>query len=340
MSNLPKTCKAVVINNAEDSFSITNVELQHPPSHEILVKTLACGLCYTDLHIASGRMGGDFPLIPGHEFVGNVVELGDDVEDFQLHDFVGGAFHAGHDSICRQCLRNNVQHCDNREINGISRDGGLAEYVLLRAEAAVRLPPGINAAEVAPFICAGLTVFNGIRRQKLEQGSLIAIQGLGGLGHLAVQYAQKMGYEVAVLSSSSDKEPFAKSLGAHHYINSKLSDIPTELEKLGGADLIIQTAPGPGEIQKLIGGLASGGTLLLLVPTGNVEVPTDQMVMKGQKIEGQVPGGPLEAEEAVKFAIEHNIRCMIENYKLDDVEHAVDSLLLGKPRFRNVLVMV
>ncbi|KAJ5336906.1 chaperonin 10-like protein [Penicillium brevicompactum] len=337
--HLLDSIEAVVIDNAQDPLSLRDVELQHPSSHEVLVKILACGLCYTDVHTASGHMGDVFPRVPGHEFIGHIVEQGADVEDFQLGDLVGGAFHAGHDSICRQCLRNNVQHCNNREISGISRNGGLAEYALLRAEAAVRLPSGINVAEVAPLLCAGLTVFNGIRRQQLEPGALIAVQGLGGLGHLAVQYARKMGYEVTVLSSSGDKESFAMSLGAHHYINSKLSDIPTELEKLGGADLIVQTAPGSGELPKLIGGLASGGTLLLLAPTGNMEVLMDQLVMKGQKIEGWLTGGPRDAEDTVKFAMEHNIRCMIENYKLKDVQYAVDSLVSGKPRFRNVLIM-
>ncbi|KAJ5741104.1 hypothetical protein N7493_000976 [Penicillium malachiteum] len=226
------------------------------PATKFFVKILACGLCYTDIHTVSGHIEDICPRVPGHEFVGHIITLGVDVENFQLNDLVAGAFHAGHDSICRQCLRKKVQHCDEREINSVSCDGGLAEYALLRAEAAVRLPPGINTAEVAPFLCAGLTVFNGIHKQQLEPGALIAVQGLGDLEQdleqLAVQYAQKMGYEVAVLSSSSDKEPFAKALGADHSINSKLSDIPNELGRLGGADLIIETAPGPGEFQRIL----------------------------------------------------------------------------------------
>jgi D-arabinose 1-dehydrogenase-like Zn-dependent alcohol dehydrogenase len=339
MSNLPKSYKAVVVRNANESFSLEDVDLKRPSDEEILVKVIACGFCYTDFHAASGHMGDIFPRVPGHEIIGEVVGLGKNVKRFQLGERIGGAFHAGHDSSCRQCQRGNFQQCDHQEINGVSRDGGLAEYVLLRAEAAIHVPKEIDPAEAAPLLCAGVTVFNGIRKQHIEQGALVAVQGLGGLGHLAVQYARRMGYEVAVLSSGNDKAAFAKELGAHHYINTKSSDIASELAKLGGADLIVQTAPSPDAFGKLLDGLGPGGTLLTLAPVGKVEVNTDSLILKGQKLQGWLTGGPLDAEEAIKFAVQQNVRCMVEKYQLHDVQQAVDSLLAGKPRFRNVLVM-
>lgn len=327
------------MRKANGPFDLQDVDLQHPSKGEILVRVLACGLCYTDIHAISGHLGDIFPRVPGHEIIGEVVELGSGVTNFQLGERIGGAFHAGHDSNCGQCQRGNFQQCDHQEINGVSRDGGLAEYVLLRAEAAVHVPQGIEPAEAAPLLCAGLTVFNGIRKQHIEQGALVAVQGLGGLGHLAVQYARKMGYEVAVLSSGDDKAAFARELGAHHYINTKSSDVSSELFKLGGADLIVQTAPSPEAFENLLGGLGSGGTLLALAPVGKAKVNTDNLILKGQKLHGWLTGGPLDAEEAIKFAIQQNVRCMVEKYKLKDVQNAVDNLLAGKLRFRNVLVM-
>jgi D-arabinose 1-dehydrogenase-like Zn-dependent alcohol dehydrogenase len=339
MSDLPKEYKAVLLHKANDQFKTQRVDLQHPSTGEILIKVIACGLCSTDIHAGSGHMGDIFPRVPGHEFVGDIVELGAGVTNFHRGERVGGAFHAGHDSICRQCYRGHVQYCDNREINGISRDGGLAEYAILRAQTAIRIPKEMDPAEVAPLLCAGMTVFNGIRKQHLEPGAFVAVQGLGGLGHLAVQYARKMGYEVAVLSSSDEKAVLAKQLGAHHYINTKICDASLALQELGGADMIIQTVPNSNDFGTLLDGLVIKGTILVLAPIGKVEIYTDALIMKGQTIQGWLTGGPLDAEEAISFASKQGIRCMVEKYKLDDVHLAVDSLLTGRPRFRNVLVM-
>ncbi|KFY19608.1 hypothetical protein V493_07892 [Pseudogymnoascus sp. VKM F-4281 (FW-2241)] len=339
MTSLPKTYKAVVVNKANDPFKLTDVELKLPSANQVLIKTLACGVCFSDLAMAGGHFGDCFPRVPGHEVVGDIVSVGEGVTHLKNGDRVGGPWHGGHDGICRSCQRGQFQLCDKRAVNGYTLDGGYAEYVILRAEAVVRVPKEIDPAEAAPLLCAGVTVFNGIRKMHVEQGALVAVQGLGGLGHLAVQFAKKMGYEVVALSTSDDKAEFAKVLGADHFINTKVSDVGTELMKLGGAAIIVQTAPNPKVIGNLINGLAPCGQLLSLAPAGPVEFDTAVLVAKAASVTGWPSGHALDSEEAIKFATVHGIKCMIEKYPLDKVQEAVDSLKAGKPRFRNVLVM-
>ena len=339
MSSLPKTYKAVVIPKANAPFKLQDVELKHPSAGEVLVKVLACGVCFSDVATAEGHMGDVFPVIPGHEIVGDVVEVGQGVKNITTGQRVGGPWHGGHDGTCRQCQRGQFQMCDNEAINGVSKDGGFAEYVLLRAEAVVRVPTDIDPADAAPLLCAGITVYNAVRKMHVEQGAIVAVQGLGGLGHLAVQYANKMGYEVAVLSSGDEKAKFAKELGAHHYINTKSSDAAAELMKLGGAAIIVQTAPNPKVVGALVSGLAPGGKLLSLAPVGEVPIDTVALVLKGRSVHGWPSGHALDCEEAIRFAQTHDVRCMVTKYPLADVQKAVDDLKAGKPRFRNVLVM-
>ncbi|KAL6833292.1 GroES-like protein [Trichoderma sp. SZMC 28015] len=337
--SLPKTYKALVLTGPNSPIELQDVPLKHPEASQVLVKVIACGVCWSDMEVAHGHMGDVFPRIPGHEIVGDIVELGSDVKNLELGQRVGGPWHGGHDGVCRECQRGEFQYCKNEVINGVSRDGGYAEYVLLRAEAVVRIPKEIDPAEAAPLLCAGVTVFNGIRKQKVEQGRLVAIQGLGGLGHLAVQFASKMGYEVAVLSHGSDKESFAKQLGAHHYIDTGKADGPAELAKMGGASIIVQTAPNPKVVGALADGLAPNGKILSLAPVGSVDVNTVTLIMKGASVQGWASGHALDSEEAIQFAMTHGVKCMIERYKFSDVKKAIDSLEAGKPRFRNVLIM-
>lgn len=339
MASLPSTFKAVVIDKPKAPFNIVERPLKAPAAGEVLVKVLACGVCFSDVAISSGEMGNVFPRIPGHEIVGDVVQVGEGVKALSVGQRVGGPWHGGHDGICRACQRAQFQMCDNELVNGYSKDGGFAEYVLLRAEATARVPKEMDPADVAPLLCAGVTVFNGIRKMHVEQGALVAVQGLGGLGHLAVQYAAKMGYEVAVLSSGDDKADFAKQLGAHHYINSRAKDTVVELNKLGGASIIVQTAPNPKLVSPLVAALAPEGKLLNLAPVGSVEFDTVPLVLKGASVHGWPSGHALDCEEAIRFANNHGVKCMVEKYPFADVQKAVDSLVAGKPRFRNVLVM-
>ncbi|EFQ33670.1 alcohol dehydrogenase GroES-like domain-containing protein [Colletotrichum graminicola] len=340
MASLPKTYKAAVVESKSAPLKIVDQELKQPGPGLILVKVLACGVCHSDVGMQEGGFGDSvFPRVPGHEVVGDVVAVGEGVSRFSGGERVGGAWHGGHDGTCRQCQKGFFQTCDNGTVNGVFRDGGYAQYVLLRSEAAVRVPKDVDPAETAPLLCAGVTVFNSIRKMQIEQGNLVAVQGLGGLGHLAVQYASRMGYKTVVLSSGASKKDFAMKLGAHVYIDSSSSDPIEELKKLGGASLIIATAPNPKIIAPLTAGLHAGGKLCVLAPVGKLEVDTIDLIVGGKSVCGWPSGHQFDSEEAIDFAVTHGIKCMIERFSLQDAKKASEHMLSGKVRFRSVLVM-
>lgn len=248
-------------------------------------------------------------------------------------------FLLGHDGTCRSCQRGIFQTCVNEQINGATMDGGYAEYVTLRAEAAVRVPSGLDPAEIAPFLCAGVTIFNAMRQMRVLQGGLVAVQGLGGLGHLGIQFANKMGYRTVALSSGSEKKDFATQLGAHHYIDTSAEDPAQALQKLGGADMVVATAPNPKSIGALVGGIAPLGKLVLLAPVGPVDIDSTLLVIKGISVQGWPAGHALDCEECISFAETHKVKCMIEKFPFKDVQKAMDHMLSGKARFRAVLTM-
>ncbi|KAI1177276.1 alcohol dehydrogenase [Nemania sp. FL0916] len=339
MASLPKTYKAAILQKANEPIVIKEFDLKQPGPGQVLVKVIACGVCHTDLFEAGGHLGDVFPRVPGHELIGDVVGVGENVTRVGKGDRVGGPWHGGHDNTCRTCARGQYQMCDNAKINGVSFDGGYAEYVLLREEAVVRVPKEIDPAEAAPLLCAGVTVFNAMRKQHVEQGNLVAVQGLGGLGHLAVQFANKMGYRVVAISSGNSKQDFAHQLGAHEYIDTSKDDPIKKLQSLGGAALIVATAPNPKAISPLVGGLQAGGKLVVLAPVGPVEFDTGILVGKGASVSGWPSGHALDSEEAILFAQTHGVKCMIEKFSLDDVASAMEHCQSGKVRFRGVLIM-
>lgn len=339
MTPLPKTYKAAVFEKAGQPFSIKDIELQKPGEGTILVKVLACGVCHSDAVVQGGGFGNGFPIIPGHEIIGNVAAVGPGVTKWKEGDRVGGPWHGGHDGLCKQCQRGQFQMCKNEAINGVTRDGGFAEYVNLRSEAVVKVPTDVDPIEYAPILCAGITVFNSIRKLQITPGELVAIQGLGGLGHLAVQYASKMGYRVAALSSGDKKRDFAYKLGAHEYIDTSKENAVDKLTELGGAALIVCTAPNPKAISPLTGGLEAGGKLLVLAPCGAIEVNSVDLIVKAVSVCGFPSGHALDSEEAIEFTKLHGIRCMVEKFSLKDVQKAFDHMLSGDVRFRSVLVM-
>ncbi|KAI2467112.1 alcohol dehydrogenase [Annulohypoxylon bovei var. microspora] len=328
--SLPKTYKAAVIEKAGQPIVVKDVELKQPGPGQVLVKVLACGVCHSDLFVAGGFMQNEFPRVPGHEIVGDVVAIGSSVTRFTGGERVGGPWHGGHDSSCRQCARSQFQMCDNAQINGVSMDGGYAEYVLLREEAVVRVPSDADPAETAPLLCAGVTVFNSMRKMHVEQGNTVAVQGVGGLGHLAIQYASRMGYHTVAISSGESKRAFALQLGAHEYIDASKEDAVTALTALGGAALIVATAPNPKAIGPLVGGLQPGGKLLVLAPVGPVEFNTALLVGKAASVHGWPSGHALDSEEAIQFAKDHGVKCIIEKVKLEDVTQAMEDCSTGK----------
>jgi len=336
---LPKTYKAAVFESANSPFVLKDIELKHPSKGQVLVKVIAVGVCHSDHGVQVGAFGNSFPRIPGHEIIGDVAEVGDGESRWKVGDRVGGPWHGGHDATCKQCQRGQFQMCQNAAINGVTQDGGMAEYVLLRTEAVVKVPTDVDPVEYAPILCAGITVFNSIRKLNVPPGDLVAIQGLGGLGHLAVQYARAMGYRVVALSSGSKKRDFAHKLGAHEYIDTSTDDACAKLQEMGGAALIVATAPNPKAIGPLTGGLEAGGRLLVLAPCGGIEVNSVDLITKAAGVVGFPSGHALDSEEAIAFTKLHGIKCMVEKFSLDDVQKAFDHMMSGEVRFRSVLVM-
>ncbi|KAJ4570220.1 hypothetical protein HRR94_004435 [Exophiala dermatitidis] len=228
--------------------------------------------------------------------------------------------------------------CDNELINGVTKNGGYAEYVTLRTEAVVSVPQDVDPAAFCPLLCAGVTVFNSLRRQNVIAGSVVAVQGLGGLGHLALQYASKMGYRTVAISSSSEKKQFASQLGAHDYIDASAGDIGEQLQKLGGASCIIFTAPNQKLIPSLLQGLGPLGKLLILAASAPVEINTASMIQKGLSLTAWPSGHALDSEEAIEFAQVHKVNVMIEKFPLDKANEALEKMVAGKVRFRGVLI--
>jgi len=339
MTPLPKTHKVAIFEKANSPLTIKEVELKGPKAGEVVVKVLAVGVCRSDAGVQAGAFGNSFPIIPGHEIIGDVAAVGEGVTKWHVGDRVGGPWHGGHDGICKQCQRGQFQMCQNEQINGVTRDGGYAQYVSLRSEAVVRVPRDVDPVTYAPILCAGITVFNSIRKKGVTSGELVAVQGLGGLGHLAVQYASKMGYNVVALSSGDKKKDFALKLGANEYIDTSKDDVCTKLQEMGGAALIVCTAPNPKSIGPLTAGLQPGGHLLVLAPCGPIEVNSIDLITKAVSVSGFPSGHALDSEEAIAFTKLHGIKCMVEPFSLDDAQKAFDHMMSGEVRFRSVLDM-
>ncbi|KAL4994880.1 chaperonin 10-like protein [Aspergillus recurvatus] len=336
----PQTYKRAVFKAAGQPLVIEEVPLAAPGPNEILVKVEACGVCFSDVFAQSNVMGGNFPIVPGHEIVGWVAVLGDRVSGWTVGDRIGGAWHGGHDGSCKACRKGWYQMCDSQVINGETKDGGYAEYCLLNAEAAVRVPAHLSAAKYAPILCAGVSVFNSIRHMNVPVGETVAIQGLGGLGHLAIQYANKMGFRVIAISRGGEKEALAKELGAHEYIDtSKVDDVGLALRELGGASLIVTTVPSVEVMKPLLKGLGILGKLLLLSVPGELSIDTATMLKYGLSVQVWPSGHVNDSEDAIAFTELHGIDCRVEEFSLDKANEAFDSMLKGTVRFRAVITM-
>lgn len=305
---------------------------------QIIVKVLACGVCHSDSAAGVQAFGNPLPVVPGHEIIGDVAQVPEGETRWKVGDRVGGPWHGGHDGTCKACQRGLFQMCENETINGILRNGGYAEYVYLRSEAVVPIPTEVDPAAFAPLLCAGVTVFNSLRQQKILPGETVAIQGLGGLGHLALQYTSKMGYRTVAISSSDAKRDFAMKLGAHDYIDGSKGDVGEQLQKLGGAACVLFTAPNEKLIPSLLNGLGPLGKLVILAAAGPAEINTASMIGKGLSIVAWPSGHALDSQEAVNFARVHDVNCMIEKFPLDKANEALEHMNSGKVRFRGVLI--
>ncbi|KAI1158478.1 GroES-like protein [Nemania serpens] len=336
--SLPSTYKHAVFPGMGQALVVEETPMKEPGSGEILIKVEACGVCFSDMFAQNNVMGGGFPLCPGHEMIGRVVAVGNGVTVWKAGDRVGAGWHGGHDNSCTACSKGWFQMCDNQVINGETKAGGYAEYCILRSEATVRIPEHVDAAKYAPILCAGMTVFNSIRHMNIPVGDLVAIQGLGGLGHLAIQYAARMGYRVAAISRGAEKEEFARQLGAHEYIDTSKGDPGAALKTLGSASLVVATAPTADSITPLITGLGVLGKLLVLSVPGELTVNTGVMLKYGVSVQSWPCGHAKDSEEAIAFADLKDIDCMVQTFPLDRAQDAFDAMLNGTVRFRAVVV--
>ncbi|OJJ71063.1 hypothetical protein ASPBRDRAFT_207703 [Aspergillus brasiliensis CBS 101740] len=338
---IPQTFKQAVFRSAGTSLVIEEVPLTPPGPNEILVKVEACGVCFSDVYAQNNVMGGGFPIVPGHEIIGHVAAVGDNVSGWTVGDRIGGGWHGGHDGACKACRKGWYQMCSSQVVNGVTKNGGYAEYCLLNPEAAVRVPSHVPAAKYAPILCAGVSVFNSIRHMNVPVGETVAIQGLGGLGHLAIQYANRMGYRVVAISRDATKEKFVRELGAHEFIDSsKEEDIGVALqEKLGGASLVVSTAPTAEVISPLLKGLGILGKLLILSVPGELPIDTVTMLKYGLSVQVWPSGHATDSEDAIAFTELHEINCMVEEFPLEKANEAFEAMLKGSVRFRAVITM-
>ncbi|CAG7923609.1 unnamed protein product [Penicillium olsonii] len=322
---IPKSCKAVVLDGPREPWALREVPVELPKEGEILIKSLACGVCHS------------YPIIPGHEVLGEIVAIGPNVRGWMVGDRAGGAWHGGSDRNCKACTRGLPQVCKNLEVNGVTRNGGFSEYCTLLADAAVPVPQDVDPVSFAPLLCAGITAFNAIRKSNIPQGDTVAISGVGGLGHLAIQYARLMGYHTVAISETEDKREAALYLGAHKFINSQKEDPVEALQKVGGASLLINFVASPEIVQKLVKAVSPGGSILLIAPVDGVSLNFIELIVFGVSVRTWSSGFAPETREAIDFAIEQGVKCLTKEYALEDIEAAFCAMNDRTIRFRPVI---
>lgn len=333
--------KAVQVKSAGGAFEVVDKPIPTPADNEVLIKVQACGICHSDALVKDGAFPWiQYPRVPGHEVVGVVEKLGAQVTKWRVGQRVGVGWHGGHCFACEQCRRGDFVLCQNAKVCGISYDGGYAEYLVVPHEAVASIPEELDSAAAAPLLCAGITVFNSLRNSGVRPGGLVAVQGIGGLGHLAVQYAKRMGFRTVAISGTPDKRSLAKELGADEFLNAQEHDVAGELKKMGGADIIMATAPSGDAISSLTGGLGINGKLLVLAATLEpIQVTPLQLIMGRNSIAGWPSGTPKDSEDTLEFSARTQTLPMIETFPLERAEEAYNRMITNKARFRVVLTM-
>jgi D-arabinose 1-dehydrogenase-like Zn-dependent alcohol dehydrogenase len=332
--------KVAHISKPGGDFEIVEREIPEPAAGQVRIRVQACGVCHSDMLTKEGSWPGiQYPRIPGHEVAGVIDEVGGGVSAWKKGQRVGVGWHGGQDNTCRECRRGDFRNCRNLKIAGISYDGGYQQYMVAPVEALVAMPESLNDAE-APLLCAGVTTYNALRHSGALPGDLVAVLGIGGLGHLGIQFANKFGYKVAAIGRGSENGSLAKKLGASVYIDSKSTNAAEALQKLGGAQVILATAPSSKAMSELIDGLAPNGKLIVIGATFDpIEVTPVQLINGSRSIQGWASGTPADSEDTLRFAELTGVRPMIETYPLEKAAEAYARMLSGKAEFRVVLTM-
>ena len=335
------TMKSVQAKGSEGILEIVEREIPEPSAGQVRIKVQACGVCHSDAFVVEGSWPGiAYPRVPGHEVAGIVDAVGSYVIEWRVGQRVGVGWHGGHDGTCRECRRGDFRNCRNQKIPGISYDGGYQQYMVAPAEALVLIPDSLSDIDAAPLLCAGITTYNALRHAGALPGELVAVQGIGGLGHLGIQFANKLGFRVAAIGRGSENESLARQLGADVYIDGKAKNAAEELQKLGGAKVIMATAPDSKAMSQLIGGLGPNGKLLVIGATFDpIEVAPVQLIVGSKAIDGCYAGTPADMEDTLSFAELRSVRAMIETYPLEKAAEAYARMMSGKAEFRVVLTM-
>jgi len=333
--------KVAQIAKAGADLEIVDREIPQPGPGQVRIRVQACGVCHSDVLTKEGGLPGlVYPRVPGHEVAGVIDEAGPGVTQWKPGQKVGVGWHGGHDGTCLACRRGDFVNCASSKVTGLSYDGGYEEYMVAPVDAVARMPESLDAAEAAPLMCAGITTFNALRHSGALPSDLVAIQGMGGLGHLGIQFAQKFGYQVVAIGRGPENALLAKKLGASEYFDSVRTDAAAELQKRGGARVILATAPSSKAMSSLVAGLGVNGKLMVVGAAPDpIEVMPAQLIFGTRSIQGWASGIPTDSEDTLRFAELTGVRPMIEKYPLEHAEDAYARMMSGKAQFRVVLTM-
>jgi D-arabinose 1-dehydrogenase-like Zn-dependent alcohol dehydrogenase len=333
--------KVAQISKPGADFEIVERKIPEPTPGQVRIKVQACGICHSDMLTKEGAWPGiQYPRIPGHEVAGIVDKVGDGVSEWKKGQRVGVGWHGGHDNTCRECRRGDFRNCQNLQIPGISYDGGYQQYMVAPAEALVPIPESLSDIDAAPLLCAGITTYNALRHSGALPGDLVAVQGIGGLGHLGIQFANKFGHKVVAIGRGSENAALAKKLGASVYIDSAAANAAEALQKLGGAQVILATAPSSKAMSELFDGLGPNGKLMVIGAAPEpIEVTPAQFINGSRTIQGWASGTPADIEDTLHFSELSGVRPMIETYPLERAAEAYERMMSGKAQFRVVLTM-
>jgi len=332
--------KIVQLAKPGADFAVSDRPLPEPGPGTVRVKIAACGICHSDFFVKEGHWPGlEYPRVPGHEIAGVIDAVGPNVTPWAVGDRVGIGWHGSHCGYCEPCRSGDFILCRNLKITGFHFDGGYQQYMIAFADGLARIPEQLTLAEAAPLLCAGVTTYNSLRHAGALPGDLVAVHGIGGLGHLAVQFARQFGYRVAAISRGKDKEELALRLGAHRYIDGASAKAADELTRMGGARVIVATAPNSAAISELVGGLGANGMLLTIAGSFDpLTISPAQLIGQRRSIQGWPSGAPKDSEETMNFCALTGIRPMIEQFPLDEASRAYQKMMANEVRFRAVLV--
>ncbi|MGA3131987.1 MAG: alcohol dehydrogenase [Terracidiphilus sp.] len=333
------TYKAVEVYEP-GKLRVVERQVSEPGAGQVRIRVEACGICHTDAATVMGTYPGlSLPRVPGHEVVGRIEALGAGVSRWKIGQRVGVGLIAGEDGVCEPCRRGDIVNCHNPVTSGVTIDGGYAEVMIAEARAISSVPDELTSAEAAPLLCAGITTYNALRNAGLRGGDLVAVQGVGGLGHLGIQFARHMGFHTVAIGRGREKEKLAKDLGAHVYVDTGAEDVAAVLRSMGGARAILATGTSGDAFGSLVSGLAPRGKLIVVgVPQDDIKLKALPLVFGGRSVYGSLTGTPIDGEDTLAFSVLENIRPMIETAPLEQAADAYARMMQGKARFRMVLV--